>query len=100
MLYATQNWTHHGMTYSGNYSVFTALLVVKEVIAFQYLFAIFNSLQGFFLFLFYCVLKRDVQLAWMHTCPCFDYERGYTSTNTSQKLGNGKYHTVNQFYNY
>lgn len=66
--------------------VFTA---VQNTPVFQYLFIIFSTFQGFFLFLFYCVLKRDAQLAWMKTCPCFEYEGGYTSTS-SNKLVNGK----------
>ncbi|KAI3379422.1 hypothetical protein SNEBB_000532 [Seison nebaliae] len=33
----------------------------KHTIAFQYLFAIFNSLQGFFIFIFYCVLSERVR---------------------------------------
>ncbi|XP_059158431.1 adhesion G-protein coupled receptor G2-like [Physella acuta] len=32
---------------------------------FSYLFSIFNSLQGMFIFTFYCLLKRDVLNAWM-----------------------------------
>jgi len=33
-------------------------------IAFQYLFAVFNSLQGLFIFIFYCASRKDVQQAW------------------------------------
>lgn len=37
--------------------------VNEETIAFQYIFAILNSLQGVFIFMFYCVLNREVRAA-------------------------------------
>ncbi|XP_051543039.1 adhesion G-protein coupled receptor G2-like [Myxocyprinus asiaticus] len=38
-------------------------------LAFMYLFAIFNSLQGFFIFLFHCALKENVRKQWrMYLC--------------------------------
>ena len=39
-------------------------------VVFSYLFVIFNTLQGLFIFVFYCVWKRDVQIAWMTALPC------------------------------
>ncbi len=45
--------------------VFGGLTVVSETsLAFQILFAIFNSSQGFFLFLFFCVLNKDARVSW------------------------------------
>ena len=45
--------------------VFGGLTVVRETsLAFQILFAIFNSSQGFFLFLFFCVLNNDARESW------------------------------------
>ena len=45
--------------------VFGGLTVVSETsLAFQILFAIFNSSQGFFLFLFFCVLNNDARVSW------------------------------------
>ena len=44
--------------------VFAAFTVLEATIAFQFLFAIFNSLQGFFIFLFYCVLVKDARIMW------------------------------------
>ena len=44
---------------------FFAALTVKEAsTAFQFLFAIFNSLQGFFIFVFFCVLSKDARELW------------------------------------
>ncbi|XP_073686813.1 adhesion G-protein coupled receptor G2 [Garra rufa] len=38
-------------------------------LAFMYLFAIFNSLQGFFIFIFHCALKENVRKQWrMYLC--------------------------------
>ncbi|KAG1943978.1 adhesion G-protein coupled receptor G2 [Pimephales promelas] len=38
-------------------------------LAFQYLFCIFNSLQGFFIFVFHCALKENVRKQWrMYLC--------------------------------
>ncbi|XP_031440106.1 adhesion G-protein coupled receptor G2 [Clupea harengus] len=38
-------------------------------LAFMYLFAIFNSLQGFFIFVFHCALKDNVRRQWrMYLC--------------------------------
>jgi hypothetical protein len=39
-------------------------------IIFQYLFTIFNSLQGLFICIFYCVLKTDAQQAWKKKLGC------------------------------
>ncbi|KAM4663392.1 adhesion G-protein coupled receptor G4 [Discoglossus pictus] len=38
-------------------------------IAFLYLFAIFNTLQGFFIFVFHCLMKENVRKQWrIHLC--------------------------------
>ena len=34
---------------------------------FQILFTVFNSFQGFFIFIFLCVINRDAQESWKHT---------------------------------
>ena len=41
--------------------VFALFAVGKAVITFQWLFCIFNSLQGFFIFIFYVVRKFEVR---------------------------------------
>lgn len=43
--------------------VFGALSINEDTIMFQYLFAIFNSLQGFFVFLFHCCLSKNIHEA-------------------------------------
>ncbi|XP_056437945.1 adhesion G-protein coupled receptor G6 [Gadus chalcogrammus] len=39
-------------------------------VAFMYLFAIFNSLQGLFIFVFHCALKENVQKQWRRYLCC------------------------------
>ncbi|XP_078727412.1 cadherin EGF LAG seven-pass G-type receptor 2-like isoform X2 [Lampetra fluviatilis] len=44
------------------------LAVNNHLIIFHYLFAIFNSLQGFFILLFHCILDPEVREAWRFSC--------------------------------
>lgn len=37
---------------------------------FEYLFVIFNSLQGFFIFLFFVILAKETRNLWLQTCGC------------------------------
>ena len=50
--------------------VFAAFTVRNASIAFQFLFAVFNSLQGFFIFLFFVVLSKDSRELWLLACGC------------------------------
>ena len=38
--------------------------------AVQVLFCVFNSLQGFFIFIFYCVRNQDIRKKWLAYCSC------------------------------
>ncbi|KAK3540392.1 hypothetical protein QTP70_030402 [Hemibagrus guttatus] len=42
--------------------IFGVLAVNDQSFLFQYMFAVFNSLQGFFIFLFHCLLNSEVSL--------------------------------------
>ncbi|XP_061417742.1 adhesion G-protein coupled receptor D1 [Lethenteron reissneri] len=46
--------------------LFGVLAVNESTVLFQYLFAIFNSLQGGFIFLFHCLLNSEVRAAFKH----------------------------------
>ncbi|XP_076077326.1 uncharacterized protein LOC143047887 [Mytilus galloprovincialis] len=46
--------------------VFGVLSMSKDLVVFQYLFAIFNSLQGFFIFVFHCLMDKRVKEAIKH----------------------------------
>ncbi|XP_078505114.1 adhesion G-protein coupled receptor G6 isoform X1 [Lissotriton helveticus] len=60
-------------------------------VAFMYLFAIFNSLQGLFIFVFHCAMKENVQKQWRRHLCCgklrladnSDWSK--THTNTTKK---------------
>ncbi|KAE8584803.1 hypothetical protein XENTR_v10021111 [Xenopus tropicalis] len=56
-------------------------------IAFLYLFSIFNTLQGFFIFLFHCLMKENVRRQWQAHLCC-----GKLRLNTSDwsRLSNGE----------
>ncbi|KAM9822762.1 adhesion G-protein coupled receptor D1 isoform X4 [Syngnathus typhle] len=46
--------------------IFGVLAVNTHSLPFLYIFAIFNSLQGFFVFLFHCLLNSEVRAAFKH----------------------------------
>nr|XP_045012954.1 adhesion G-protein coupled receptor D1 [Jaculus jaculus] len=46
--------------------VFGVLAVNDRALVFQYMFAILNSLQGLFIFLFHCLLNSEVRAAFKH----------------------------------
>ncbi|XP_072839276.2 adhesion G-protein coupled receptor D1 isoform X1 [Pogona vitticeps] len=50
----------------GSSWIFGVLAVNVHALVFQYMFAIFNSLQGFFIFLFHCLLNSEVRAAFKH----------------------------------
>ena len=72
--------------------VFGALTITKADQAFQIVFTVTNSLQGFFIFIFFCVLNGDVRLAWKqkligkrHTCTTKPTSSMMDSTKQSTK---------------
>ncbi|KAM9194995.1 adhesion G-protein coupled receptor D1 [Dugong dugon] len=46
--------------------VFGVLAVNNQAVVFQYMFAVLNSLQGLFIFLFHCLLNSEVRAAFKH----------------------------------
>ena len=50
--------------------LFGAFTVQGASIAFQWLFVIFNSFQGFFLFVFFCVIGKDARQEWIELLSC------------------------------
>ncbi|KAM9840323.1 adhesion G-protein coupled receptor G6 [Aulostomus maculatus] len=61
-------------------------------LAFMYLFAIFNSLQGLFIFVFHCALKENVQKQWRRYLCCGRFrlsensDWSKTATNNTKKV--------------
>ena len=71
-----------------------AFFAVEEVtMVFQWLFCITNSLQGFFIFLFYTVRNQDVRNAWLKALgkdPSSKSSKPKTSENTDSKDKKGE----------
>ena len=71
-----------------------AFFAVKDVtMVFQWLFCIANSLQGFFIFLFYTVRNQDVRNAWLKALgkdPSSKSSNPKTFENTDSKDKKGK----------
>ncbi|XP_039272498.2 uncharacterized protein LOC120346747 isoform X3 [Styela clava] len=51
--------------------VFGVFAVNEDTIIFQYLFAIFNSLQGFFLFMFHCIFNSETRASLKYRTKSF-----------------------------
>ena len=64
--------------------IFAAFTItIEEVrIPAQVLFAIFNSLQGFFIFLFFCVFNKDARESWKEVQSCGKYKSDYLNPFT------------------
>ena len=57
--------------------------------ALQFLFVFFNSLQGFFLFVFFVILSADARNAWLSVlCPCIKSSEPHTSKSHLRYTGN------------
>ncbi|XP_070568337.1 adhesion G-protein coupled receptor G2-like [Ptychodera flava] len=72
--------------------IFAFFAIGQASLLFNYLFAIFNSLQGLFIFVFHCAMKKDVRAWWKKIfCRCEGCKSGKeheatTSTNMSSPL--------------
>ena len=73
------------MTLFGLMWIFAAFTVREGSIAFQFLFAIFNSLQGFFIFLFFCVFGNEGRKLWLKVLCCGREVPGIAVTKTPVK---------------
>ena len=73
--------------------VFGALTIREASTAFQFLFAVFNSLQGFFIFLFFCVFGKDGRELWLQVLCCGRKIPGIT-VSTHSNIKQSKYATL------
>ncbi|XP_012513101.1 PREDICTED: probable G-protein coupled receptor 133 [Propithecus coquereli] len=64
--------------------VFGALAVSDRALVFQYVFAVLNSLQGLFIFLFHCLLNSEVRAAFKHKTKV------WSLTSSSARSANAK----------
>ena len=65
--------------------IFGALAIGSARLFFEYLFCIFNSLQGFFIFVFHCLRQKDVQRAWLACCRGKGFSHHPTTTDKAVK---------------
>ena len=65
--------------------VLGAFTISEASLTFQILFAVFNSLQGFFIFIFFCVLSPDVRQLWLQTITCGRYVASKPSSYSGGK---------------
>uniref|UniRef100_UPI00398F8C82 adhesion G-protein coupled receptor G4 n=1 Tax=Pristiophorus japonicus TaxID=55135 RepID=UPI00398F8C82 len=94
---SAQNWFLHHLKSSASLSILLGLTWGlaffawgKAQVPFMYLFAIFNTLQGFFIFAFHCLMKDNVRTQWrIHLC-CgrfkLDEYSEWSRTGTNAKL--------------
>ena len=69
------------------------LAVGKLTYIFQLLFTIFNSLQGFFIFVFYTLMNKDVRKEWKSVMK-FDKKNDNSDTNSSKPPVNTPVNTL------
>jgi hypothetical protein len=65
--------------------VLGAFTISEASLTFQFLFAVFNSLQGFFIFIFFCVLSPEVRQLWLETVTCGRYVASKPSSYSGAK---------------
>ncbi|XP_073758122.1 adhesion G-protein coupled receptor G2 isoform X3 [Callorhinus ursinus] len=65
-------------------------------VTFMYLFSIFNTLQGFFIFIFYCVAKENVRKQWRRYLCCGKLRLAENSDWSKTATNGLKKQTVNQ----
>ena len=66
--------------------LFGVLAIGDAKLVFQYLFCIFNSLQGLLVFIFYCVLSKDARRQWRSLCSGRKTTKQFTLPNTGHRL--------------
>ena len=60
--------------------LFAIFTVGEANIVFEYIFCMLNTLQGFFIFLVYCVANKDVRTALKASC-CKKYSKEFSSNS-------------------
>ena len=65
--------------------ILAAFTISDASLTFQILFAVSNSLQGFFIFIFFCVLSPDVRQLWLEKLTCGRYVQGKSSYSSGGK---------------
>ena len=62
-------------------------ITVRAVnVLFQILFVVFNSLQGFFFFLFFCVFSKEARESWKEVLSCWRYKSEFLHPSHSAAM--------------
>ena len=67
--------------------LFGALSIDQGAIVFQWPFVILNTLQGFFLFIFFCVLGSDASEEWLNLLSCYKRKKKQTHSVITHSRG-------------
>lgn len=65
--------------------LFGALSIGEAALYFQWPFVIFNTMQGFMLFLFFCVIGKDAREEWINLLTCNRRKKKHGSTATPSR---------------
>ncbi|XP_019639630.1 PREDICTED: uncharacterized protein LOC109481491 [Branchiostoma belcheri] len=68
--------------------IFGFFMISDGRIVFSYLFCIFNSLQGFFIFIFHCLRQKEVRNLWLKFCGCLVDDSRATKYSTGTSSSN------------
>ena len=96
---SSQMYSHNAMTMRDRLRIISAfvmlfgltwafgfLVVSSDVVAFQYIFCILCSLQGFFIFAFYCLRSENVRKVWSEKLHMHIFrDRADTATSVTSK---------------
>ena len=78
-----------GLTWLFAILTFQSTRGVRET--FQILFTVFNSLQGFFIFMFICVISSDARDEWIKVFKCAKVRSWQTSSTKGTKMSQKNY---------
>ena len=65
--------------------VFGFLVIANDIVAFQYIFCILNSLQGFFLFIFYGIRNENVRKSWLDKFQTYRERRAFSTSAATKR---------------
>ena len=74
--------------------LFGFFVVANDIVAFQYIFCILNSLQGFFVFVFYGVRNENVRKSWRDKFRTYRERKATTSTSAGTKRTESSFDSV------
>ena len=75
--------------------IFAAFTIREASLTFQIIFAVCNSFQGFFIFLFLCVLSSEVRQLWLQCLFHGKFSPFSTSTGQKSKSPGGTHQFMN-----